>query len=288
MSSDGGVVDEDDDEPFSASSQVEVSAAAKPDVAARRPQPGGRFPSDLQVNAQRGLQAPISPSSVSSGKLSGHDYEAAMASGGLQDSGDYGSTVRNEPLGYGSTARTPLEAPSHATIVTREAMEDGVNPYTSEPLRPASTTNAHYGNPVTNIRSSVSTRGRQSVPESRKSGEMVMMVDDVPGKPYTKQESETKFTPMHGKRPAVDGAYDGEFPSANGMVASHNRKLSNPVDVKVYPSDDDVKPTTGTVRNASVPTLANFHIPGQYPKTPMNGTQNQAVGGYGGDTDTRS
>lgn len=69
ISSDG-VVDEDDEEPYSAHN----SAAAigngtglqhqQDGSLPRRPSPGGRFPSDIEVNAQRGLQAPLSPSSM--------------------------------------------------------------------------------------------------------------------------------------------------------------------------------------------------------------------------------
>jgi len=272
MSSDGGVVDEDDDEPFSASSQVDVSAAAKQEVAARRPQPGGRFPSDLQVNAQRGLQAPISPSSVSSGRLGGHDYEAAMASGGLQDGGGYAST-RNEPLGYGSPTRMPLdETPSRAAITADEARKSGLNQYTSEPLRPVSASHV-YGTGVTNIRSSVSSSRPQSVPEQGNHGNGSMVENDSLRGPPAKQGDEMKFLPMPEQGPEVEGA-NGDFPSPSGIAAEPGRKPSNLFDGIVQLEDDrDPRPTKGTVRNDSVPTLANLHIPGQYPKTPRNGTQ---------------
>ncbi|KAI8223220.1 Phosphatidylinositol 4,5-bisphosphate-binding protein SLM1 [Colletotrichum sp. SAR 10_99] len=40
------------------------------------------------------------------------------------------------PNGYGGTARTPMEeTPSNAALVSQQAKEDGVNPYTNEPLR---------------------------------------------------------------------------------------------------------------------------------------------------------
>lgn len=62
-----GIVDDEDDEPFSAS-QMDVAPQPRPESTFRRPEPGGRFPSDIQVNAQRGLHAAQSPSSVSSGR----------------------------------------------------------------------------------------------------------------------------------------------------------------------------------------------------------------------------
>jgi hypothetical protein len=64
LSSDGGV-DDDEDTPFRATVAA-VGEQPKQDALSRRPS-GGRFPSDLQVNAQRGLQVPVSPLSVSSG-----------------------------------------------------------------------------------------------------------------------------------------------------------------------------------------------------------------------------
>lgn len=76
VSSDG-VVDEDDDEPYSA--HTSAAALGQPGMpipgsqqdVARRPSPGGRFPSDIEVNAQRGLQAPLSPSSSMNASGSG-------------------------------------------------------------------------------------------------------------------------------------------------------------------------------------------------------------------------
>ncbi|PKS07094.1 hypothetical protein jhhlp_005692 [Lomentospora prolificans] len=151
-SSDAGVVDEEDEEPFSAGSQVETNTAAnRLAVQDRRPQAGGRFPSDLQVNAQRGLQVPASPSTGSSGVAGGRDRSSIVANGGIPAggvvaAGALSGSGRDEPVsqenrnvrhpeGYGATAQTPMdEAPSHAALVNREAAQDGINPYTSEPM----------------------------------------------------------------------------------------------------------------------------------------------------------
>lgn len=56
----------DDEEPPFTATAASTGGQPKPDPFARRPS-GGRFPSDVQVNAQRGLQVPVSPLSVSSG-----------------------------------------------------------------------------------------------------------------------------------------------------------------------------------------------------------------------------
>jgi hypothetical protein len=118
VSSDG-IMDEEDEEPFSAQSSAIVTAQAKQD-ANRRPQPGGRFPSDLNVEtlSQRGLQAPLSQSSGSSGF--GDNNIAAAA-------GQPGS-------GVGQHYINQSDSLSHAAMVNQQAREDGINPYTYQPI----------------------------------------------------------------------------------------------------------------------------------------------------------
>ncbi|KAM0322413.1 hypothetical protein ACHAQA_009480 [Verticillium albo-atrum] len=153
VSSDGGVVDEEDDEPFSADTVVAAETGSKQDI--RRPQPGGRFPSDIQVNAQRGLQAPLSPSSMSSGfenQQHGQDQTGAVGvlpvgAGALGEKND----SRESHQGYGNTDRTLMdEAPSHATLVSQQAREDGINPYTNEPARGSQILSDNDANPYFN------------------------------------------------------------------------------------------------------------------------------------------
>jgi hypothetical protein len=119
ISSDGAM-DEEDEEPFSAAASAVVTQAPKQDVLPRRPQ-GGRFPSDLQVDtmAQRGLHAPLSPSSGSSAFGEIQDRDVVAAAGNLPGSvGHYGEN----------------SSPTHAAMVNQYAKEDGVNPYTYQPL----------------------------------------------------------------------------------------------------------------------------------------------------------
>ena len=120
VSSDGGL-DEEDEEPFSAAASAVVASTPKQDVLPRRPQ-GGRFPSDIQVNtmAQRGLQAPLSPSSGSSGFGDAQNHDIIADSGNMPGSvgGQYGDVT----------------SPTHAAMVNQLAQEDGVNPYTYQPL----------------------------------------------------------------------------------------------------------------------------------------------------------
>lgn len=126
VSSDG-IMDEDDEEPFSASASTVAAQGPKQDVLPKRPAPGGRFPStDLIVNPGRGLQAPLSPSSGSSGFADVQDRDLAAASG-LPGSG-VGQHYANDV----STS------PTHAAMVNHEANQDGINPYTSQPIQQTS------------------------------------------------------------------------------------------------------------------------------------------------------
>lgn len=117
---------------------------------------GGRFPSDLQVNAQRGMQVPHSPSDASSGFLDNeyahgasingnvtNDYEAVAAASALPGSqvGEPYPGTRSPQImvgqNYGNSQGIQMDAaPSHAAMVHDEAVADGVNPYSGEPAMP--------------------------------------------------------------------------------------------------------------------------------------------------------
>lgn len=144
-----GVVDEEDEEPFSADNVIATDTGSKQDI--NRPQPGGRFPSDIQVNAQRGLQAPLSPSSVSSG-FENQDRAAAaggtMAGANQVGGASYGNSNANEDdvsgypnhndhqFGYGNFDREPVNDGSyHSAAVNQQPRHDDVNPYTNQPVQ---------------------------------------------------------------------------------------------------------------------------------------------------------
>ncbi|OLN94280.1 Phosphatidylinositol 4,5-bisphosphate-binding protein SLM1 [Colletotrichum chlorophyti] len=298
-----GVLDEDDDEPFSADAAVAASTSSRQDV--RRPEAGGRFPSDIQVNAQRGLQAPLSPSSVSSG-FDNSDRETSVQASALPRSmlGVYhGST--DHPNGYGGTAQTPIdEAPSHAAIVSQQAREDGVNPYTSEPVR-SSQSSSHGQRPVfVSATGMQRAQSQQAFPEVLEDDEKpVPSVDhdralETPGgkgqyDQWMNGDTEPSLYVPHGNFSKQDGDSDpasGERnmgnATANTVVevgnghASSNGYVQNitsepSVGVPVPRSQDlprhpqplsAIRPTSGTVRTDSVPTISNLHIPGEYPK----------------------
>ncbi|KAF5011919.1 hypothetical protein FDECE_2000 [Fusarium decemcellulare] len=139
VSSDG-LVDEEDEEPFTADTESFTNPGPRQhDTTPRRSQAGGRFPSDIQVNAQRGLQASHSPSSINSGFQDNHQDPAVppLVTGGLSGPAAGNSEQnRDNHLGYGAVHQTPMdEMPSHAAIASQKAHYDGVNPYTSEPVQ---------------------------------------------------------------------------------------------------------------------------------------------------------
>jgi hypothetical protein len=138
VSSDG-LVDEEDEEPFTADTESFTNPGPRQhDTTPRRSQVGGRFPSDIQVNAQRSLQAPHSPSSVSSGfqDNSMDPAKPPIATGALLGPATRGlERNRENHQGYGAVHKTPMdEMPSNAAIASQKAHYDGVNPYTSEPV----------------------------------------------------------------------------------------------------------------------------------------------------------
>jgi hypothetical protein len=90
---------------------------------------GGRFPSDLNVNAARGLQVPLSPSSGSSA-FGDQDHDAIAAAAGVPGSG-IGEHYPQPTEGYGTHAM----GPTRASELNQAAREDGVNPYTYQPVQ---------------------------------------------------------------------------------------------------------------------------------------------------------
>lgn len=147
-----GMVDDEDEEPFSVDPAV-ASPNSRQESLQNRPEPGGRFPSDLQVNAQRGLQVPRSPSSVGSAYMANEyttggtnanpnqDRDIIAAAGALPGSGlgepPYAGNRASQLVGqsYGNTPSVRMDqAHSHAAIIDHEARADGVNPYNGEPI----------------------------------------------------------------------------------------------------------------------------------------------------------
>lgn len=275
-SSDGMLDEDDDEEPFSASSQIDVNPNPKQDAAARRSQAGGRFPSDLQVNAQRGLQAPHSPSSVGSGF---HDQPSSevLAADGLPAgtySSDIAGQIRNpelqeRPGGYGAQMGTPIDnMPSQAAIASHDAQQDGVNPYTSESVQQLPTP---HQQPSTYVVPVIASRELQQ-PNNEPANSL-----GNPGSTLATQE--VLADEVHQN---TNGYANGKAPSAMLGLASGNvstgQTYVSEMEASVPDSEDQslladtpvpmspVRPTGTNTRTDSVQTISNLHIPGGYPR----------------------
>ncbi|KAH0441871.1 ph domain protein [Colletotrichum camelliae] len=286
-----GVLDDDDDEPFSADTAVAASTSSRQDL--RRPEAGGRFPSDIQVNAQRGLQAPLSPSSVSSG-FDNWDRDAAAQASTLP--GGMLGTVH--PNGYGGTAQTPMEeTPSNAALVSQQAKEDGVNPYTNEPLRRsqsmhkdsqaaylyatgmqrAHSQQAAPTRPEEDAQQASSTdhnRGLETPGGNSQYGQWMngKPSQDTPGN-NTQQQDDYSALGTRGNDDINVTAVTAGTITSRGSNNIHTQQSGTPNGTLSTRNQDLLRqslsaprPTAGTTRNDSVPTISNLHIPGEYPK----------------------
>ena len=288
-SSDGGLVDDEDEEPFSADSHIDVNPGPKFDTASRRSQSGGRFPSDIQVNAQRGLQASQSPSSLSSGGQDQQpsDFQTMAAAGALPGSGfppgPHGEE-RGRQRGYGELQQSPIGVPAHATIANQEAQNDGVNPYTSEPLEQRH--QATYQPERTYVAPVVIPAQQSQQQRQYESSELSDDVDEpkfLAGGPI---QSSTGYDQYDQSRDQVNGSAVGPnvhvlaTTSGAGYRADESAKAQQAPAAGSYFADADgaaftsgsqtpKRPTGNTTRNDSVNTISNLHIPGGFPRASL-------------------
>lgn len=231
ISSDG-VVDDDEDPPFAAT-VASVNQQPKQDASSRRPS-GGRFPSDLQVNAQRGLQVPISPLSVSSGF--GETPDNYFATESAPPGNQFG---RQPPATQEASQahRGQRDDLQYATNIDGLSGETNQIPRTVGPVDNSALTSANTtmmytngdglvrGEPI-HVPTPISKQGPQTPPQGD-------------GRGARKAESQAAW----GEEKAAE-------PQMNGDVTGHG-KQNRP---------------GGTTRNDSVPTISHLHIPGEYPR----------------------
>jgi hypothetical protein len=277
-----GVVDEEDDEPFSARSAADIQMGNRQEPSFR-PQPGGRFPSDIQVNAHRGLQAPLSPSSVSSGFLDANERDAVVATGGLPVGSTpledgYGGTRSNQPLGYGGTVRSPLGGATHAAVLRGEAHDDGTNPYTGEPLSgPAQHLSSQDGKlPAAGSAGGASEQIQVFQDPGRKFGTVIMTDkaenrEQIPLPPDTANGATANQVRANAIPdpfgPGTTGTASSDLAPAAEMASRNAPRDSGFARLPVAESqlgDDTVRrPTSTAVRKD---TISNLHIPGEFPR----------------------
>ncbi|KAH8661363.1 hypothetical protein BGZ60DRAFT_381241 [Tricladium varicosporioides] len=305
ISSDGNL-DEEDEEPFSAAASAVVVADQRQDSLPRRPQPGGRFPSDIQVNTQRGLQDPLSPSSGSSNFGDNQDYVVVAAAGSLPDGG-VGQNYVKAPT-----------SPSHAQQVNKEALQDGVNPYTYQPIDNTANEHTDHGLPLTTVARPGCATG---VPEafhnrdqqpSRLSKEELGQQEDCTALEFPKivapdmeelsgqqaaleavtlatQDTYAHQSEQAAREPVIIGALNSPptLVSPGSKVipgGRHQGDLTNIADVSngqlpetspnlaqkiLNPLAEDLaRPSLATSQNhRSVLSVSQLHVPGEFPKT---------------------
>ncbi|KAI0157065.1 hypothetical protein GGR52DRAFT_187440 [Hypoxylon sp. FL1284] len=256
-----GMVDEEDDEPFSVDPAV-ASPGSRQDSLQNRPEPGGRFPSDLQINAQRGMQVPRSPSSAGSAYLaneytmgganaqSNQDRDIIAAAGALPGSGlgeSYPGNRASQLVGqsYGNTPSVRMDqAHSHAAIIDNEARADGVNPYNAEPVPQQRAQANRFSNvPVAGSASNMSQTSERT--PSLDSGNLTSSFEMA-------ADGEANYTP---RAPAygVGNGYMKPLPRA----ATGAAPFSAP-NAQARPYGDR--------------TNSNPHVPGEYPRSTPGGT----------------
>jgi hypothetical protein len=259
VSSDG--VDDDEEPPFTAT-VASVNQQPRQDGLVRRPS-GGRFPSDLQVNAQRGLQVPVSPLSVSSGYGdSFHQYDPFTTTApprsdfeqqrqGIQDVGRPRETERGDLERHtvmDGSAGGPVQLPSTVAATTLH--------------RPSSQEPGLAGH---------STSTKQDAPSADRNYDGPMWAEPVPiplPHPY-QQLSSTR----DGTGSEVDGSQGtatlNGSRNSNRMEprASHDgEKGRAQVGGGGAIGDEMSARPGGAVRADSAQTISHLHIPGEYPR----------------------
>ncbi|KAI1181007.1 hypothetical protein F4777DRAFT_573660 [Nemania sp. FL0916] len=266
VSSDG-MVDEEDDVPFTENPAVSVPSSRQ-DSFQSKTHTGGRFPSDIQVNAQRGLLVAPSPTSSGIGLV---DHEAAMrgapmngtnpdhdiiaAAGALPGSG-IGDNYPNSylsPVGqsYGNTSSVRIdEAPSHGAVIDYAAREDGVNPYNGKPIGLQRFQSGGSSN------APIPVAGPVSINMPLTSGTSVASLSE-----------DSTLPSSAGTQPFADGyilSKDERLPASIGNGAL--KQAPQPMNRNTFGfQSGQARP--GGQRNNSVP-----HVPGEYPRSTPGGT----------------
>lgn len=283
-----GIVDEDDEEPFAAN-QVEVKSEPRSDATARRPEPGGRFPSDIQVDAQRGLEAAKAPSSASSDHPE-YGSGAQMAAVASLPAAAYvagGQAQQGNGLDRG-TGAMHYESETTAYPATSIGQDDGSEGLMSEngrqaaATRPAATDDqAGFFNDAAAMTMAYFSQGpgAESAPPSR-GGDGANIDDGSLGDAGTWMDS---------SRTAKDEAYEAAEKSAPvGATAAavsetsiaerqHDAALQAVPELEAadhttqgataaqVAAEKGIKPTTGA-RTESTMTISNLSIPGKFPR----------------------
>lgn len=285
VSSDG-VVDEDDEEPYSAHN----SAAAlgqnnnglgfQQDVP-RRPSPGGRFPSDIEVNAQRGLQAPLSPSSLNGSSFSdrgqapqqhaNHEADVIAAAGALPGSSFDQYYPPAVAASEGAAQNDHVPAPNGTAYLNQDyRLQRSEAPYANHPATIIAARAAQNTNP----------NGGESMVRNRSSSQEASWLAGGPAEtasvpilegqrtPTTIQQSEREPYVAAGSTSHANGTANmREVPRTNIPVSFESGMA--PTRPSVGDRTESDAPTLSSeapTLNSEVQTISNLHVPGEYPR----------------------
>ena len=266
VSSDGGLdEDEADEVPYSANQSMANEAVREEPP--QRPSPGGRFPSDIQVNH---LQAPPSPSSGSSEI----DHDLTTASGGLQGpylGSGYQEHEPNYELGHPqqhSAHVSPIQPSSYpnnppdierhnsmygdwmapaaggaaAGVLGAEAYRHHQQQQEPQPRYPIEETPA----PVSNAQVPA------PAPLNHTSlSEPVSLTNTVSTVPTSVSNDPARNEPFLGEAEAA--------PAAASAVASKTGGPATQETEEIFPL---------VIRHNTDVSVSDLHVPGQYPRTP--------------------
>ena len=276
ISSDG--VNDDEEPPFSANVAY-VNQSPRQDALPRRPS-GGRFPSDLQVNAQRRLQVPVSPLSVSSGNDE-NGITDAIAATTLP-----GSAIEQHDRRW---EQNPLDCEG-ATLAAHQGDYTYANPNRNQahgvhndiedqPLAMPCTVGTRRDDATLRRHNEQTDDRRISAPDMILPGSRNYDADNQVS--YHGQrwvDSDNQILPSSASAQQVvcsaevNSGTNTSIASASAQHHSHamprtvmvgQMNSNSGVDVFL----DRTRPNLEGARSDSVPTISNLHIPGEYPKS---------------------
>lgn len=260
MSSDG-VVDDDEDPPFAAKATSNGLHQARPEPAIRRPS-GGRFPSDIEVNAQRGLQVPLSPLSVSSGFQENPDGAISPLPTSRGNSAEYQHYLPRETNG-GSHA-TPRDAQGFDVVASNRDQPDGH--WSEKPQAPGSQTFGHTTGYTGDMGSQQNPGVRNSdAPEHSFNGNGVLMVTRGDGHTLSPASGGHQGRIQVPEQP-TQGLPNGQGDWAYGGVPTAGGNIGTGEEATKSMQHSIPRPGGGPHRNDTTPTISHLHVPGEYPK----------------------
>ncbi|KAK1826862.1 putative 4,5-bisphosphate-binding protein [Podospora conica] len=267
MSSDAGV-DDDEDPPFAANATSNGLQQARPEPAIRRPS-GGRFPSDIEVNAQRGLQVPLSPLSVSSGLQDNPDGGISPLPTSRGNSAEYPRHLTREANGV-LHATPPRAGQEIDSVASNRGQPDGY--WAEKPQIPSSQT---FGYNTGNT-SDVGTQPNNGIRnadalEQSFNGNAVFMVARDDGNslspaPEHQRRIQLKDEPIRTGLQENPGYTNGQGDWAYGAMPGVGGNNGTTEEVTRRMPQSIPRPGGGPYRNDTTPTISHLHVPGEYPK----------------------